>query len=201
MKTTLKMKNRIFSLFKRYDISFDETLFDYGYSLLYSYLLFLLITLPFLIYFHIISNGLFFFISYGFLRKKTGGFHFNSSILCIITSSFIVITICLLSKQLYLPKYHIFSLILIYSILIILTIKYLPIDHKNKRLNSREKKLYKLQSIYIEIGYVFLYFIFHYLNYYNFCNIILYIGAISNVSALLGLLSTSGGMGNENNNI
>ncbi len=47
MKTTLKTKNRIFSLFGRYDISFNEILFDYKYSLLYSYLLFLLITLLF----------------------------------------------------------------------------------------------------------------------------------------------------------
>lgn len=144
------MKNKLYELLKNNNIAIDEDVFYYGLSLLKKYFIFLIVTLFLSLYLNIFLEVLFFIILYIPLRRYVGGFHFNNSKICIFFSIVISIVACYISKQI---NFSINTIVISYICLTILIIKYVPVDHKNKRLSSREKYYYKKKALIVNLLY------------------------------------------------
>lgn len=179
------MKKYIYDLMNKNDIKIDYDVFEYGWINAKHYLIFLMITLPFVIYFNIISEFFIFILLYLLLRRYIGGFHFQSNFICILVSIFISISIPLLSKNI---QFSNLSIIIVILLLSFLTIKFVPIDHPNKRLSQKEKNLYKRKSILLELFFIIFLIYFKLQSYCFLISIIICIYIISIISLLLSII-------------
>ena len=175
------MKKILYNYLQQNGISIDQDVFYYGISLFKNYILFFIITIPFIIHYSLYYQMITFFIFYIPLRRYLGGFHFNQSNICIFASSFVSIIICLSSKY-----YNIQYINYLYSFitLLFLTIYHAPVDHKNKRLTLNEKNVYKNKAIIIEI-FFFIFSIIAYFILKNFIIIIMYYINLLNILNLI----------------
>lgn len=135
------------------DINISNDVFYYGWSILKQYLLFLLIIIPISCYHNLFYEIIYFFVIYTPLRKNIGGFHFNNKYFCVFFSaitSFLIVYI----SNLYNPS--LLELTFIFFLLIIMTYIMAPVDNINKKLNIKEKNVYKRKSLIIEFIYYIL---------------------------------------------
>ena len=84
---------------------------------------------------HNLFNSLTFLLTFGMLRKRTGGYHFDSFISCYIFSIIIYICSCFLSETLY---KHNLILFVFYTIAFITIMSLKTINHPNMDLDDEE---------------------------------------------------------------
>lgn len=164
-------KNKIYDLLKENGIDLEYDIYSYGCMTLKYYASFLLILIPLALVLHIGLEVAFFLICFIPLRRYIGGFHFRSSILCITFSILFSITIPYLSIVSYIP----FSIRLIsIALLLAITFYIKAVDHPNKRISEKEKQIYTLKAMVIEIIYsIFVLFLYN-ISYIHYMNILFY---------------------------
>lgn len=166
------MKNELLKLFMENDIQIDEDIFEYGYKILKTYLIFAVITLPLAAIFDVVTESFLFVALYTPLKKYIGGFHFNSPKLC---TFFSIITTILMGV---LIKYYRFEnsiiLFLIMICLIILSFFVGTSDHPNKRLSKIEKRTFTKYALIVENIYLLLLIVTVTLGYEIFTNTIIF---------------------------
>lgn len=131
---------------KEYCIPIEYDILEYGIKVLFKYLLVIIVTSIFSFINHTIIETVVFLISFLFLRKYAGGFHFKSNLLCIIAS--IVVTTLIP----YVSVLMDFNFILqffscVISLLIVSLLS--PQDCENKRISTKDKKKYKQKSLVV----------------------------------------------------
>lgn len=116
-----------------------------------------------------LKESIFMFLSFFVLRKFSGGLHADKYITCLISSLFIsVVGLILIENHWFVSKNAFFVIMLILNFLIIALS---PIEHPNKKILDKERKIYKLiatvfsvtitsisfllvfNESYIEVGY------------------------------------------------
>lgn len=119
----------------------DAEVYEYGiYSFLFSLLPFalvLILTVPL----GMVTEGFLLIVPFFFLRKFTGGFHFQSALPCLVTSTLLLLASlagikALLSKPPLLAVYLAVYLSLIPIFLLS------PIDSINRKLSSKEQRVF-----------------------------------------------------------
>ena len=119
----------------------DADVYEYGiYSFLFSLLPFalvLILTVPL----GMVTEGFLLIVPFFFLRKFTGGFHFQSALPCLVTSTLLLLASlagikALLSKPPLLAVYLAVYLSLIPIFLLS------PIDSINRKLSSKEQRVF-----------------------------------------------------------
>lgn len=97
------------------------------------------------------------------LRKFTGGFHFDSEKICVITSTIALCSITFFST--YLNHSILFDIIMVISCFSIIINS--PIIHMNHSVSKNEIKVYKIIILILTLCYLLAYFILcqHYSNY------------------------------------
>ena len=158
------MKNYIREKIKYYNIKIDDDDFEYGFTILSNYLIFAMIIFPFIL--SDFLNTILFLIFYLHLKQYTGGFHFSSPKLCMITS---VLLTAIIPKV---AKLFVFNNILIALTCVIISIIIHFIkteDHPNKILSVQEINFFTKKSIRT----IFIYGLFCvFLNLFNLHNIV-----------------------------
>ncbi len=177
------MKKRLYEYLIYNNVKIDQDVFDYGFSYFKSYMIYLIITIPFIILFKLYINIALFLILYIPLRKYLGGYHFNNNLVCVFFSSFISILVSYYSSIYNIPYvYYLASSIIV----LFLTIFIAPIEHANKKLNSYEKRIYKFKAIKIEIIFILLSIIIYTFFKKNFISILFYINIINICNLIIG---------------
>lgn len=172
----------IYKLLDKYNKNIDYDLYKYGITILFDYLIYLSITFIFSLFFNTTNIAFLFILFYSILRKYYGGFHFNSKRLCIISSISLTVLISFFSKSI---SIHNILFFITYLLQLLFTIFFIPIDHKNKRLNDVEKKYYKKKSIIIEIIFIFIYLFCKIFDFSLICNILFFIGIVNIFNIIL----------------
>lgn len=152
------MKKKLYSFILSQNIFIEEDVFSYGYDVVTTYTLFLLILLPLSILNHTIIETLIFIFIFISLRRYLGGLHFNSHKTCMLFSIIVSLLIPYINSHLNYINIIIRCLIFFIAFLSIYFIG--VTDHKNKRLNTAEKKIFKhhaiiLLCLYFLIGNLF----------------------------------------------
>lgn len=160
----------------------DFELYAYGFFVILSRLMFLIIAAMLGILFGIVWESILFYIFFSMIRSYAGGIHAPKEWICILFTTTLFF-ICIGSiKFLSLAHLDIFthSLFLV-SIMAILILS--PLDTKEKPLNAKEKKLYKKKSYLFLLAIVIFSVVMNALNKQSF----FYAGMVSIVfeSALL----------------
>lgn len=119
----------------------DADVYEYGiYSFLFSLLPFalvLILTVPL----GMVTEGFLLIVPFFFLRKFTGGFHFQSALPCLVTSTLLLLASlagikALLSKP---PPLAVYLAVYLSLIPIFLLS---PIDSINRKLSSKEQRVF-----------------------------------------------------------
>lgn len=132
-----KLQNNLWVLMQKNHISLDKDIYDYGFTTLYNYSIFMLIIIPISICFHVLFETIIFIITFLPIRRFLGGFHFNKNYLCLFFSVIIPITFGKIA-QYYIIR-NIFLIIAICTLIILITFKSEVKDHPNKRISVEEK--------------------------------------------------------------
>lgn len=134
----------------------DRELYQYAaYSFLFSLAPILLVTIIGAI-FDSILDGLLMIIPFVLIRKFSGGFHFKSSTLCLVTSSVLLSAMIVLIKiitgfQIY------FSFTVLVTLSTIGLIKLSPIDSVNRKLSVNEIVTFRKVTIILSILFFIIY--------------------------------------------
>lgn len=146
------MKNKLFLYLSKYS-NLDYNIYSYSINILFIYSMVFLIILFLSIRFDILIEQLLFWLLFIPLKRYTGGFHFKSKIMCIISSVFFSTLISYTAKF---PVCNIYFRTIISLLAISLTYKIKTLNHRNKRLNSREIEFYTHKAIVLECVYMLL---------------------------------------------
>lgn len=166
-----QLKNKLYYFLLNQGIEPEYDVFDYGYKIFTKYLTFLIIIIPLSLLFNIFIETIVFLAVFISLRQYLGGIHIDNSFLCMFFSiiiSLLIPIIARLLKNINLPSFIIVFIISEISILILG-----PIDHKNKRLSSIEKKYFKRKSFLIILLYFFICCFLYFFKQKIYINIIL----------------------------
>lgn len=174
------MKDKIYDYLTNNEVSIDRDIYDYGYSYLKQYLIFLIILIPTVLYLNIVNATIIFLVFYFPLRRCVGGYHFDSNVMCLLFSFIITIVCALLSTSIQITY---FFYLLTQSLIILLIILFAPVDHRNKRLNINEKNIYKNKSIKIELIYLAISIFF---KNSKIIPILFFVNIINSLSIILG---------------
>lgn len=111
-----------------------STIADFGFAILCSVLLGNVVV------------GLIFEIAYMILRIYAGGYHADNERICMYMTytSTLISILCIF--YLLLPNQLIHLIIFISAIILIMTV---PVEHENKRLNNKEKQIYRKNALCI----------------------------------------------------
>ena len=134
----------------------DIDLYQYAtYSFLFSLMPILLVTIIGAI-FDSILDGLLMILPFVLIRKFSGGFHFKSSTLCLVTSSVLLSAMIVLIKiitgfQIY------FSFTVLVTLSTIGLIKLSPIDSVNRKLSVNEIVIFRKVTVILSISLFIIY--------------------------------------------
>lgn len=145
-------KNTISYLINTNNISKqDEDLYIYALKILLRSIANLITVIAIGLLFNMLKESIFLFTSFFVLRKFTGGLHAESYIICFCSSTILFVLGLLIVKHAgYIPCMILALISWISTILIILIS---PIEHPNKKLNSKETVVYKKISIIIACSF------------------------------------------------
>ena len=96
-----------------------------------------------------LKESIFMFLSFFVLRKFSGGLHADKYITCLISSLFISIVGLILIKNYWFVSINTFVVIML--ILNFLIIVLSPIEHPNKQILDKERKIYKLIATVLSV--------------------------------------------------
>lgn len=173
------MKNKIYQYMIDKNISIDKDIYEYGFSILKRYSLFLSFVFFLSLSFNVEIETIFFIFSYIPLRKHLGGFHFSKSTICLLFSVIITLIVSIISTEI---QFNNITVLILCLIMFILTFLVVPIDHPNKRLSLKEKTFYKRKSLKLEIFYFLTIIFLQYFKLNNLINTIIFSFIISIIS-------------------
>ena len=120
-------------------------LYAYGFFVLISKIIFLIVSVIFGIIFNIVTESILFYILFSFIRSYAGGIHAPTEFLCTIfttISLFLGVSAIKFLLNYGDPKIAYAVYFLSFIIIIILS----PLDTKEKPLNCNEKKCFKVKT-------------------------------------------------------
>lgn len=166
------MINKIYEEIQKKGINLDEDVFNYGMLVLNQYLIYFAIVIPISICYGMLFELAIFILVFIPLRKNLGGFHFENKKLCTLFSVLITFLILLLSQKVIFN--NIVIIFFCYLFFLVITIKIKTVDHKNKKLDEKEKEKFSVKAIYIECMYFILIIICIFLNRNILSNILFF---------------------------
>ena len=123
----------------------DMELYAYGFFVLISRIIFLIVSVIFGIIFNIVIESILFYILFSFIRSYAGGIHAPTEILCtIFTISSLFMSVLSIKLMLNYGDQRIAFVVYFISLIIIIILS--PLDTKEKPLNSNEKKCFKVKT-------------------------------------------------------
>ncbi len=131
----------------------DIELYAYGFYVLISKLLFLIISLILGVILNIVLESLVFYVSFSIIRAYAGGVHADKEWKCFVYTT-IALLICALGIKVLinLKPTVLFAVILMISSLIIIIIS--PLDTKEKPLSAKEKEKYYMITAIVLLSYM-----------------------------------------------
>lgn len=170
------------------DLTFKETdLVLYKYSLrvllctLLNYFAFFLVGLIM----GMLLENLLLIVTFSLIRKFSGGYHANKYISCFFSSITIDIICLTVVKNVYFLSTNFLTFFTLLAFICICIFS--PVEHKNKRINEKEKKIFKILSITFSGMFVLISLIFIYLMSYTRIGISIMMGIIlSSVLMVIG---------------
>ncbi|NCC71008.1 hypothetical protein EOM09_05480 [bacterium] len=182
------MKKNIYKFIIEYT-SLEYEIYSYSYNLFFSYLFVLTLTLVFSIRINLLLQELTFWITCLFLKKNLGSIHFESKILCIVTS---ILFSLFISASYYLPPLLISWKFFISGIVLCSTYYFKVANHPNKDLTIEEIKFYTKKALNTEIIFsIFAIFPFPLLNS-KYQNIIIYTLLFSIINVIVAKITKQG---------
>lgn len=120
----------------------SKELYDYGFFILLSQILYIIITIIFGIIFNVLLQSVVFYIAFQFIRKYAGGYHASTEGRCEIMSTLSILACIVI---IWLSKSYDFTLLLFcISLVAVLTIAVLcPLDTPEKPLSEKEFKYFR----------------------------------------------------------
>ena len=111
----VKLSSKITELLINRDVisSENKELYDYGFFILLSQILYFIIALIFGIIFNVLLQSVVFYIAFQFIRKYAGGYHASTEGRCEIMSTLSILA-CIV--MIWLSRSYDFSLLLLYSV-------------------------------------------------------------------------------------
>lgn len=130
----------------------DIKLYEYAICVLVRGLINVITSIIIGVFFNMVKECLCILLVFFVLRKFTGGLHAKKYITCLICSLFLLALMLICVKILLIYSItNIFFGLLIISIIAISILS--PIEHYNKKLSNREKKVYKCISIILSLSF------------------------------------------------
>ena len=140
----VKLSSKISELLINRDVisSENKELYDYGFFILLSQILYFIIALIFGIIFNVLLQSVVFYIAFQFIRKYAGGYHASTEGRCEIMSTLSILA-CIV--MIWLSRSYDFSLLLFcISLVAVLVIALLcPLDAPEKPLSNKELKYFR----------------------------------------------------------
>lgn len=140
----VKLSSKITELLINRDVISPENkeLYDYGFFILLSQILYFIIALIFGIIFNVLLQSVVFYIAFQFIRKYAGGYHASTEGRCEIMSTLSILA-CIV--MIWLSRSYNFSLLLFcISLVAVLVIALLcPLDTPEKPLSNKELKYFR----------------------------------------------------------
>lgn len=140
----VKLSSKITELLINRDVisSENKELYDYGFFILLSQILYFIIALIFGIIFNVLLQSVVFYIAFQFIRKYAGGYHASTEGRCEIMSTLSILA-CIV--MIWLSRSYDFSLLLFcISLVAVLVIALLcPLDAPEKPLSNKELKYFR----------------------------------------------------------
>ena len=137
----------------------DVELYAYGFYILISKLLFLIIALILGVILNIVFESLVFYVSFSIIRAYAGGVHANKEWKCFLYTS-VSIIMCALGIKILIniePTKIFVSMLIISSIIIFV---FSPLDTKEKPLSAEEKEKYGIITLVVLLIYMFAILVF-----------------------------------------
>lgn len=142
-----KLSNKIVKcFFKQSNISDDEReLYQYGFFILLSQILYLIIAIIIGIILGLILESIIFYIAFQFIRRYAGGYHASTEARCEILSTLSLLTCIVVIR---LSKAYDFQtiLLIISSISAVCIFVFCPLDTPEKPLSEKEYKYFRKVS-------------------------------------------------------
>ena len=150
------MKNRILKAIRTNGLYIKDDVYQYGMFILIHYLMFTIFSFVLCLGLGCIREMINFCISFYFLRRYVGGFHFNDTRICTVFTVFFITFFSLLASKI---NISLLSYVFIIFLILIIVDKIGCIEHKNKKLGKKEKIIYKKKAlktivIYLMIGFI-----------------------------------------------
>ncbi len=139
------MEQRIISfLLNHYIIDYNEKeIYEYGLKKLKGILLNVVLTVVAGIVLGLGIESIIFLISYASLRRYAGGYHAPSERSCMLLSMLLVITVLLSVKYISVNYKSLICIAVISSIAIYIKA---PVESRNKPLNEKERRIYRIKT-------------------------------------------------------
>ena len=165
----------------------DVELYAYGFYILISKLLFLIIALILGVILNIVFESIVFYVSFSIIRAYAGGVHANKEWKCFLYTSVSIIMCALGIKVLInLKPTVLFAVILMISSLIIIIIS--PLDTKEKPLSAKEKEKYYMISAIVLLSYILVILLLSKLGIMKVCYAIMIAIFLESILLMAGLV-------------
>lgn len=131
----------------------DREVYEYGYELILSQSIYIIIMIAISVIFHALVESLIFFIGFYIYRKIAGGYHANTYLKCHIlfaVNQLLFLTVL----HLYPASYRYVLILAICIIAVVITFFAAPIDHPNKPFDKKEFQKYKKLSRFFCIALI-----------------------------------------------
>ncbi len=189
IKLISKLSERIAAGLKQSSIinEDDVELYAYGFYILISKLLFLIIALILGVILNIVFESIVFYVSFSIIRAYAGGVHANKEWKCFLYTS-VSIIMCALGIKVFinLKPTVLFAVILMISSLIIIIIS--PLDTKEKPLSAKEKEKYYMISAIVLLSYILVILLLSKLGIMKVCYAIMIAIFLESILLMAGLV-------------
>lgn len=178
-----KIKKRLFKFINDQGVEIEKDVFSYGLSIVTTYTVFLMFLIPISLLNETFSETLTFIVVFVSLRQYLGGIHFNNPLICMIVSLAVAIIIPILAKNLE----YIFPITkLVCFIFTFISINFIgTIDHRNKKLNNQEKKVFRIKANRTLVVYFIIVFLCSFVIPPNYINTIILTITLMNFNLII----------------
>ncbi|MDR1753344.1 MAG: accessory gene regulator B family protein [Eubacterium sp.] len=135
----------------------DIDIYVYGFEMVISNIITVIITILTGVLFGNLFDAFIFYTVFSSTRRFSGGYHASTYIGCKITYIICIVSVMLLANTfLFLSQFLQFHfLILLICLFNIITVSILsPIEHKNKPLTKKDKRINKIRSIFVSMSWL-----------------------------------------------
>lgn len=154
------LSNRILKMYKsKIDLQYDDEIFLYGVEVIITSSINILLLLFIGIISGTFNHAIIYFIAYAFLRKFIGGYHCDTNFKCITFNVLKYVLYVYLYSYLHIEIGNLATILIIVGTLLLIIFE-APFEHHNRPINKKDRKVYKVYSLFITIGYVLISFLF-----------------------------------------